>query len=391
MIKKEVFMGKAWILGICFWMGFTHAQDIKTWEFTNKWSGNYANEEGFSRVIVDGPENPSYIEKVFEAPVSFNKKFVKVKLKVSMLEKLQGIELRLSSDLSGYENFFSIPIPLFTDKDFNTVQSDSWMTYTFTMGEVNTNGNPDLDSIVRMGFYIGGDQVKVDFQSIEIKNSAPFSAVSFTFDDGYDDNFQAAQIMNKYGLSGTAYLMPRQVNTKNFVTTDNILQMKNEFGWDVSSHHKIPIVDFEYLELENELNYTLGYLTALGGDEGVRHFAYPLGKQNRRTTLPLIRRMFNTARLAGGGAETLPPADWHMLRTFNVMPHISPEEILERVRIAEEQGEWLILMFHYITDEKNPENVLAYNVEDFEKLCQLLYAEGTQILTVNQVYQAFQK
>lgn len=373
--------------------GQLFAQEIGLGEFQNKWSGTYGPAEipGTQNYVafVEGNSLPSYIEETFEGGRSFDRKFVKVIFKVSDLTKLSGMELRLSSDESGYENFFAIPVPLFTDIDFNTVQSNAWVTYTFTMGEAKTMGNPDLTDIKRLGFYLGGEKVKIEFKKIEVFDSFPHSIVSFTFDDGYDDHYEAAKIMADFDYAGTAYLMPRQLNQKDYLTTEQVRDMKELYGWDLASHHKIPIVDFEYNDLENEFFYTQGYLAGLGGEEDAYHFAYPLGKQNRRTTLPLMRRMFKSARIAGGGAETLPPADWHMLRTFNVMPHISPMEILERVRTAREQGEWLILMFHYLTDEKNPENPLAYNTKDFAILCELLAEEQARVMTVREVYQAF--
>lgn len=387
-------MGKALAFFLSLAIIFTAgAQEIALDTFKNKWSGSYSQVQGesFFRARVQGNDHPSYIEKVFEPAISFKEKFVKVKLRVSDLSKLFGIELRLSSEAEGYSNFFAIPVPLFTDVDFNTVQTNSWVTYTFTMGEARVHGTPDINSIVRLGFYLGGQEVDIDFKLIELDETFPQSIVTFTFDDGYDDNYVAAKIMAKYNFAGTAYLMPRQINLKNYVTQDQVTELGNVLGWDISSHHKIPIVDFSYEELEAEIEYTKDFLIPFGSKNQARHFAYPLGKQNRKTTLPLIRRMFDTARIAGGGAETLPPADWHMLRTFNVQPHLSPQDLINRVRSAAEHGEWLILMFHYITDEENPSSNLAYNKDKFDEFCRLLDQEGSLVLTVNDVYQAFER
>lgn len=368
------------------------AKEVDLSELKNRWSGTYeATQEGHYTAIVASKEAPSYIEKKFEEPQSFDRKFVRLKLRVSDLKRLSGIELRLSSEPEGYNDFFSIPIPLFTDPQFNIIQSDSWLTYTFTMGEAKVHGAPNIHHIERMGFYLGGEKVDIDFKKLSIEEAFPESIVTFTFDDNYDDHFLAAEIMAKYNLRGTAYVMPRQVNQKNYLTVNQIRMMKEDMGWDISSHHKTPIVDFPYHELDNEFNYTLGYLNALGSFDEALHFAYPLGKQDRKLTLPLVRRTFNSARIAGGGAETLPPADWHMLRTFNVMPHISPEEILERARLARAQGEWLILMFHYLTPEENPSNPLEYNIEKFDELCRLLSEEGLNLMTVNDVYREFHR
>jgi peptidoglycan/xylan/chitin deacetylase (PgdA/CDA1 family) len=372
------------------------AQEIGLSDLQNKWSGSFnktsqTNGESSYTASIEDYSMPSYIEHTFEEAVSFERKFVRVKFKVSKREQLSGIELRLSSDESGYDNFFAIATPLFTDPDFNTVQNNSWMTYTYTMGEAKAHGTPDLSKIKRLGFYIGGKEIEVEFSLLKIEEALSSSIVTFTFDDGYIDHYEAAQVMGKYDLPGTAYIMPREINLENYLTTAHVLEMKNSFGWDISSHHKTPIVDFSHSELDNEFNYTLGYLNALNSFDEALHFAYPLGKQNRKTTLPLIKRTFRTARLAGGGAETLPPADWHMLRTFNVMPHISAEELMKRVIEAEAQGEWLILMFHHFTKDPAPTDPLVYNIDEFEKFCQLIKEHNSLVMTVDQVHKVFEQ
>lgn len=373
------------------------AMNLPLSEFQNKWSGTFTKQMSGSltrsyQANIESSDMPSYIEKTFETPISLNRKFVRVKFRVDDLAKLGGMELRFTSQEQGHSDFFSIPVPLFTDIDFNTVQSNAWVDYTFAMGEATRHGNPDINQIVRLGFYLGGNQVKIDFRSIEIEEAHFESIVSFTWDDGYDDHFLAAQIMARYGLNGTAYLMPRQIGNKKYLTVQEVQAMKDVYNWGISSHHKIPIVDFTYPALSTEIDYTLNYLTTIFNvnQSEAAHFAYPLGKQSRINTLPLIRQKFKTARLAGGGAETLPPGDWHMLRAFNVMPHISPQELLARVKKAREQGEWLILMFHYLSEEENPSDPLHYNIQKFEKFCKLIQQEGSLVLPVHQVYEAFE-
>jgi len=363
-------------------------------DFENKWSGEYTEQNSQHSIYsykayVVSNEAPSYIEKRFNTPVDFNRKFVRVKFKVNDLKKLSGIELRLTSSEEGYDHFFAIPVPFFTDPDFNTVQSNAWMEYTFTMGEANIYGTPDLTNIIRLGFYLGGEEVDIEFRSISIEDAVFDSIISFTWDDGYDDHLLAAEIMGKYGLKGTAYLMPRQIGQENYLKVADILRMRDEFDWGLSSHHKIPIVNFPYEELALELKYTIDFLANWVPRKEAMHFAYPLGKQSRTLTLPQIKKSFLTARLAGGGAETLPPADWHMLRAFNVMPNLSPADLIARVKKAKEQGEWLILMFHYLTDEENPSNPLAYNTQKFEEFCQLVQDENSLVLPVHEVYEAF--
>lgn len=369
-------------------------QVVKISEFNNKWGGQFLAKDYNEKIshynaLVKEANSPSYIEKVFTNPISFKKKFIRVKLKINDLKSLQGIELRLTSTNEGYNNFFAIPIPLFTDPDFNNIQTDSWMDYTFTLGEAKINGTPDINKIKRLGFYISGTNLTVSFKSITIEDALVPSIVSFTFDDGYIDQKIAADIMSKYLIPGTAYIMPDQVDEKKYLTTEDIKMMRKDYGWGISSHHFDPILTFTIDELDIVISDIFEFLYDIGADSDVRHFAYPLGKQNRKLTLPLIRKRFLSARLASGGAETLPPSDWHMLRTFNVMPSTTPEIIMKRIKLAQENNEWLILMFHKFTYDEIPADELTYNYNEFERLCQMIFDDYTTVLPVHEVYEAF--
>ena len=119
------------------------------------------------------------------------------------------------------------------------------------------------------------------------------------------------------------------------------------------------------------------------------HFAYPLGKQSRRRTLPWIQSHFLSARVAGGGAETLPPADWYMLKTFNVTPDLTAEDLLARARRARDNNEWLILMFHKFTTESSATDPLIYPIDEFEKFCHGLVSIGLTTHPIHEVYEAF--
>lgn len=55
------------------------------------------------------------------------------------------------------------------------------------------------------------DQV---IDAVQQRRALPRNAVVFTFDDGYADNFQAAQILKKHGGSGTFYLTTNCIERK---------------------------------------------------------------------------------------------------------------------------------------------------------------------------------
>ena len=391
-MKNAVYLGVVIIVSI-FYLGASQtcaSTPVSLRNFQKQWDGEWAEspDRGFL-LTTSSADRPSLLEMSFAQPMDLTKKFFSIELKIEDVNNWGGIELRLSSD-ANYANYMGIGIPQFDDPNFNIVQSGSWVKYSFTPGHGYSVGAPDLAQVQKISLYVqskGTDSMKLHLDNFEIHLAEIESVVSLTFDDGHDDPLPAAKIMKKYGLIGTAYIMPEEINDVNYLTVEQLQQLKQEYGWSISSHHKVPII--EHADVGASYDDITSALLEWGADEKeVLHFAYPLGKQDRKATLPITREKMLSARVAGGGAETLPPVDWHMLKTYNVTPDQTPEMIMERVAKARKYGEWLILMFHRFTDGE-PENDLTYRYVDFERLCQLLSESEARIMPVDEVYNAF--
>ncbi len=352
------------------------------------------NGDFFYSLTTAEDDTPSYIDIAFSSEVDLTSRFVQFQIRINKYENWGGIELRLSSD-DQFKNYYSIPIPFFSDPDFNIIQPDTWANYTLSLGEARVTGKPNKAKIKKIGFYIQGRKInsetfKVDLKNFEIKKSLSKAVISMTFDDGYKEQYKAAEIMNQYGLRGTAYVMTNEINQPAYLTTDQLISLKKDFGWGISSHHKIPITEMSVEEYRKEMFKTEEFLAKLGMESEILHFAYPLGKQSRLKTLAATQELFFTARTAGGGSETLPPADWLMLKTFNVTPDITAKALAQRIDKAIENNEWLILMFHKFTDEPSTTDPLAYTFKEFTKLCQEIAKKNTPVHPVNEVFEAFQ-
>jgi hypothetical protein len=97
-----------------------------------------------------------------------------------------------------------------------------------------------------------------------------------------------------------------------------------------------------------------------------------------------VRARFATARLAAGGAETLPPADPHRLRAWNVLAATPPEELAAAARRAREEREWLILMFHFLVER--PARETEYAIAEFRRALAGIAASGAAVRPVGEVW-----
>lgn len=184
------------------------------------WDGEFSriqNEsEPFYRLITSTNDNPSFVVVNYAGDVDLTGHFIQFQIRVNSYENWGGIELRLSSD-NDFNNYYSIQVPYFSDPDFNIIQPNVWSNYTLSLGEAQVIGQPDKSKIKKIGFYVQGRYIdgtsfNVDLKNFEIKKSLSKAIISMTFDDGYEEQYRAAEIMNRFGLRGTAYLMSNEIN-----------------------------------------------------------------------------------------------------------------------------------------------------------------------------------
>jgi peptidoglycan/xylan/chitin deacetylase (PgdA/CDA1 family) len=327
----------------------------------------------------------------YAPPIDFRGRFVQVQVKVEDLGRLGGMQFRLSSDGLA-TSWFAFTVPLFTDAPTNLLQAGEWQTLSFSFGNAAVTGSPDRARIDTIGWALhdngnaGSARPLVAYWSdLSALDEAPRGLVSLTFDDGYDEHYQiAAPLLAKHGFSGTAYVMPDQIGQPGYLTLAQLHELEDRHGWDIAAHHFDPLTNFAPAELEALLRRTRGWLEAQGFRRGARHLAYPLGKQDPVTVLPLTRRFFDTARLASAGPETLPPGDRYRLRALNVTRDTTPDAIRAAARRAREHHEWLILMFHWLVED--PEWDTQYAIRDFERVLDGIDQEDVAVLPLSRAW-----
>lgn len=352
-----------------------------------------ASAQGFSwlRATTDGKGSPAFAAtaQALAPALDLRGKFLRVWVRVEDVSQLAGMELRLSSD--GFAtSYFSFAVPLFADDEFNFVHSGPWTTLTFSFGAAQVVGAPDRSRIDGIGWVVrdqGKKPVIADYGGAWFEDEPAQAVVSLTFDDGYDEHFLvAAPAMKKHGFRGTAYVMPEQVGLGGYMTLEQLRALRESYGWDVAAHHDRPFTSFPPEELERTILGVRRFLVSNGFGRGAAHLAFPLGKQEPDHVLPLTREHFLTARVASGGPETLPPADWHQLRAYNVLRTTTPDEVQAAVRRAKQHKEWLILMLHWLVDA--PTRDTEYTPAGFEEILRRIAAEKVDVRPVSEVWHA---
>jgi peptidoglycan/xylan/chitin deacetylase (PgdA/CDA1 family) len=325
----------------------------------------------------------------FSPPLDLRGRFVKVWLRVEPASRLAGLELRLSSDDLG-EGFFGIPVPLFADPHFGPLPDGSWTPLSFGFGAARVVGRPARAAIDAIGLFVrddAGGPVEVAWGGVAALEQAREGLLSLSFDDGLAAHYEvAAPALAQYGWRATAYVMPAQIGGAGYMSAAQLAALRDRFGWEVAAHYDVPLTELPRERLEPTLLGVQRWLSGHGFAAGAAHLAYPLGRHDVARVLPAVRQLFRSARLASGGAETIPPADPHRLRALNVLDSTPPEAIGAAARRAREHGEWLILMFHHLVAQPRAE--VEYGVGEFARLLEAVRASGIRVLPVAQAFAA---
>lgn len=344
----------------------------------------------FLRAVTDGEGGLGIARSATLASeaIDLSKHFLKLRLRIRGEGRIGAMEFHIGSG-EDFENYYMFSVPVYTDPLFDPLQTGEWLALTLSFGNARAVGKPDLKNVRWVAWALRDDasaSVEIDWDTLAAIPAARRGIVSFTFDDGYDEHLEVAgRLMKRHRFAGTAYVMPDSIGDKDYLTLDQLRELES-LGWDIASHHAIPLTDLSPETLRPTLEGVVNTLHGWGFSKGPRHLAYPLGRHDAKQVVPATRAFFETARVASAGPETLPPADPYRLRAVNVVGGTTtPEDLQAIAENAKQYGHWAILMFHYLVDHP-PTGELEYGADDFDQALALIESTGVAVKTVDEVW-----
>lgn len=223
------------------------------------------------------------------------------------------------------------------------------------------------------------------------------TVVSLTFDDGTAGQFAAAQVMHRYGVDGTFYIITGAVGAPNYMSLPEVHHLAaygDEIGAHTVSH--LDLVATTLAEARRQACVSRDILTRWGFR--VTTLAYPTGAADRQVEAIVANCGFDAARIASGlaepgcpgcaVAETIPPADPFAIRTPGQVDSFTTLAGLEQavLRVQRAGGGWLPLVFHHVCPSGC--GVLSIRDATFAAFVRWLAGErahGIAVQTVQQV------
>jgi peptidoglycan/xylan/chitin deacetylase (PgdA/CDA1 family) len=225
---------------------------------------------------------------------------------------------------------------------------------------------------------------------------SPRTAITLTFDDGWDTQWLAHQALASRGMPGTFYINSGLVGSPGYLTraqVDAMAAAGHEIGGHTVSHQNL--LDLPPDEANRQI--CNDRTTLLGWGFRITSFAYPFADFNASTKSIAASCGYNSARAVGDlrspdscgdcpAVETRPPADAYEVRTADeVDPTWSLADLQQVVTQAEVTGGWTTLVFHQICDGCTSSAISESLFTQFLTWLQPRTQLGTQVRTVDQV------
>ena len=321
---------------------------------------------------------------------------------IDMTGKVFVVYMKVSSDrpseYSGFDfgassdnfvtNFYGWKLQLDPDQLF---EPDTWQRMTFVFNENYRNmfvtGSPDRTEInaLRIAVTDVATAHTIHLGKIETQDEGKRGACVISFDDTHDGTFDfALPVMSQYGIKGTNYIIPKQVGKADKQTLEQLFELQNIHGWDVSGHHQTNLNNLDGTEINNVLSSVKQYLIDNGFQIGADHFAYPGGYWNKEI-LEIASRYFKTGRGIGDMDETFPPKDWMNMRSNIIAATDTPSNLAGFCKKSEENNSLNILVFHDIV-ANGASGSLEYNDADFQQFIEWVAGNGTRVMTMSEAY-----
>ena len=144
----------------------------------------------------------------------------------------------------------------------------------------------------------------------------PDRPIVITFDDGNADIYENAfPIMQKYGFTGTLYIVMNYLNHDTFLSADQAIEMYNA-GWEIGSHSMDHpnLADMQNATTYEVVNSKLGLVDAIGAP--VDTFAYPYGETDADITAEVKKEY--TAAVGLGNSYTHSLSDIYYLQRIEI-------------------------------------------------------------------------
>jgi hypothetical protein len=327
---------------------------------------------------------------------------IRFQFKMDKIFNLRGIDLYLSNDNWTNHAKFNVKA-LIPDPEEDVNRNNTWITFGAAKGDlrkvelgnwVKKNANFDWSKIDGIKIIVTGKQNKIAVLEIKDFNLVPDqknSRAIIVFDDGWSSVMDAAKVMQKYVLKGNVAVVTGSVDTKRYLTLENLKTLQNDYGWNMANHsslHKNAVIDYVHKNniegFATDVTDALYYLIKNNLNSAPNWYVYPDGSVDN-SMRAVIGKYYKFARATIGVPVTFPYADPLTVGTLSMYSNnAKPIDAHAAVSDAIKYNQTLFLMFHKIS-QGNPSMHTEYSLSDFEAVIKDIKKQGIKVVTLSEL------
>jgi len=202
--------------------------------------------------------------------------------------------------------------------------------------------------------------------------------ISLRFDDGWKSQLNAYELLKKYNLTGSIYIVSDFMGKEGYMNWKDVEMINDtmEIGGHTKTHADLRIVpnyEEEIVENYNELK-NRGF--------NPKTFVYPYGNYNS-DSLKVVKKYYICASTQDVGVNNK-KTDKYLLRDFT----LRKDNDIEDVKGAIKNNTWIILTFHDVGEPSSnaPTAVKnnAVSVEFFEEILKYIKENNIKVIKIEE-------
>lgn len=356
----------------------------------NNWRNYYGGSMGFDEAVkFDGPSirvstgvnGGWYGARADINSESFEDKSIRFAVRFDDFNTVKTFLILFGSDNGIFDNYYAFNIKNF----FADPTNNTWHEIVIDKSDFEViAGKPDWSNITDIALRVSGESgvyTRVWFGGLTLIDNNHEPLISLTFDDGFKSNLLAAQIMEKYGYKGTAYVIPQYINLPNFLTQTDIDYLSS-IGWDISGHGHTNLRLYSFVDVDTQLSIMKSYLDS-NNYKGRQHFSYPNGGYTD-SIRSLVSEYFETARTIDGLSQPQGYIIPTKINSKTVSVIHSTNDLKGWIDGAIKEKSWLVITWHDLV--QNPSGDTQYNIEKFEEIIGYIKDNNVEVLPFSDAY-----
>ncbi len=352
---------------------------------------DYALGDRCISITTDGTAGSGYVQKI-GLSLDLTSKGLVFWVKATNMQSIESVSVNVANNDSFTTGWFAA-LPLAYGLK-SPVSEGEWFPVHLSPGNFGVNnGTPTRTGVTAIRVTLTG-RASMAAPTLKIggvatytdkANNYPKGVVSLAFDDTWASHNDAARKMGQYAYPGTEYLIQSRVDTGGNLTTAQLRNMQDAYGWEIAAHASNDAAHTDWtLQTTAWVETELAALKQWQTDNNfhTETFAYPIGPFNadlaRRT-----RKQYSSARSTYPWTNSPTAPHKHRLSSYVIAASTTLASAKIYVDRAVANGGWVVLMFHNLVASAPTGN--EWLKSDFDALVDYIAASTLPVATVGEV------